>query len=60
MAAENDSKNKRGRTVETDRVNRILENEVFREHLGKTKKRKRTVFSAGMIWYIFWMWRVSA
>lgn len=60
MAAENDSKNERGRTVETDRVNRILENEVFGNTLGKIKKRKRTVFSAGMIWCIFWMWRVSA
>ena len=41
MAAENDSKNKRGRTVETDRVNRILENEVFREHLGKNKEAEK-------------------
>ena len=41
MATENDSKNKRGRTVETDRVNRILENEVFREHLGKNKEAEK-------------------
>lgn len=41
MAEENDSKNKRGRTVETDRINRILENEVFREHLGKNKEAEK-------------------